>query len=341
MCTKHNHAIKFENDMEDLIRKQFTHKIQEMVSNIIVMENAMFEQLSKIMHSHGLDLFDDDKDASFLKCSHLSLISMIGEKYTQIVKNTFKHPQTEQMNVHVPIGSPTVVIIKHEDDNSNTFVSAKEQEEEENVDHIEDDDETESENETPASSDNMIEQEESDSDSEHSSSSEESEMDVELEHKSKNDVEQEMDTIGDDNDDWFRYKCIHCEQKLPTHSALENHYWFQHQDEKPFKCNQCDAAYAVRRSLNCHIKTHDKTNWFKCNECDKSFPQKSHLKSHQRIHSGEKPFQCDICYKSFRQKQHLKDHQWTHSTKKPSCRKCGKKCSNPRKRNAHQKHCKK
>eukprot|EP01083_Nonionella_stella_P064737 169017_1 len=141
--------------------------MDELISNIMVMEKAMFEKLSKIMHSHGLDLFDNDKDASFLKCSHLSLISMIGDKYIKMLKNTFEHPQNEQMNA--PIGSPTVVIIKHEDDNSNTFVSAKE-EEEENVDRIEDDDdeETESENETSASSDNMndVEQEESDSDSE-------------------------------------------------------------------------------------------------------------------------------------------------------------------------------
>eukprot|EP01083_Nonionella_stella_P227568 807296_1 len=124
MCTKLNHQIKIENAKGNLI----VTKMNEMVSNLIHMETAIFQEISQMMRSHGLDLFDNGKDAVFMQCRHLTLIREIGHKYTQIVRtilndNTIRpvnhiSKQEKIANTHEPN------IIKHEEDiNSNTCVS--------------------------------------------------------------------------------------------------------------------------------------------------------------------------------------------------------------------------
>eukprot|EP01083_Nonionella_stella_P085678 237635_1 len=287
MYTKHDDNIKIEHDI--------IAKMNEMMCSILAMETDMFKKLSEIMRLHGVDLFDKDKDASFVQCRHLTLISMIGDKYTQMVQTILneytpvnhiikqENEEDQQMSNHTrestnnnqailePIGSPTVVI-KHEENNPII------QEQNDNHTEYDHDEETETKHETATPSNNMIEQ---------------------------------VASGGDGNDWLFRYKCTHCEQRLQSQSAFENHNWFEHKDTKPWKCSQCSDMFKTSCGLCCHIRSHNKESWFQCDQCDKSFPRKGTLNVHKRIHSnsGEKPFQCDVCGKKCRNIKKYKQHQ--------------------------------
>ena len=53
------------------------------------------------------------------------------------------------------------------------------------------------------------------------------------------------------------------------------------QQDKPFKCNNCDASFANNYQIKVHKDSvHEGKKPFKCNICDASFSQKVHLKRH-------------------------------------------------------------
>ena len=62
-----------------------------------------------------------------------------------------------------------------------------------------------------------------------------------------------------------------------------------HEEEKPFKCNSCDASYDENGHLISHIASvHEKKKLFKCKHCDCSFAEKSHYFCHvSRKHMAE------------------------------------------------------
>jgi len=51
---------------------------------------------------------------------------------------------------------------------------------------------------------------------------------------------------------------------------------------------------------------------YKCEQCQATFKKNAHLERHMLIHTGEKPFSCDVCEKSFSRKDKLKKHCRTH-----------------------------
>ena len=115
--------------------------------------------------------------------------------------------------------------------------------------------------------------------------------------------------------------------KLIAHQYSCNHHEKRHTEEKPHKCNHCEAAFLDRPDLTKHERIHTGENPFKCTQCGKCFRRGCHLKQHARTHRGEKPFRCMQCGKTFNSAHHLKIHGRMHvqTGEKPyKCKYCGK-----------------
>ncbi|CAL8238272.1 unnamed protein product [Merluccius merluccius] len=54
--------------------------------------------------------------------------------------------------------------------------------------------------------------------------------------------------------------------------------------ERTFKCDQCDATFKRKDTLNVHIQVvHDGHKKYKCDLCEKAFVTPSVLKSHKKM----------------------------------------------------------
>ena len=83
-----------------------------------------------------------------------------------------------------------------------------------------------------------------------------------------------------------------------------------HERKKPFKCNICDASFAVKGNLKKHLASvHEGKKPFTCNFCDTSFREKGSLKKHTAsVHERKKPFKCSVCDTSFAVRGNLNKH---------------------------------
>ena len=86
---------------------------------------------------------------------------------------------------------------------------------------------------------------------------------------------------------------------------------------KPFQCDLCPRSFALKNSLNTHMKVHSVKNPFICELCQHAFGHKSTLAIHMRSHSGEKPYVCDVCNYSTAYKSSLECHMRNHTGDKP------------------------
>ena len=72
------------------------------------------------------------------------------------------------------------------------------------------------------------------------------------------------------------------------------------QNEKKFKCSECNMSYKHASSLSKHKYTHKGTS-FVCKFedelgiCGQSFSQKSNMTRHYKSHRGMKRIVCEIC----------------------------------------------
>ncbi|KAL7051570.1 hypothetical protein ACKWTF_004509 [Chironomus riparius] len=112
----------------------------------------------------------------------------------------------------------------------------------------------------------------------------------------------------------FSIKCMTCDDEFSGPSKLVIHARDFHNDTKPFKCSitGCMRAYQNPKALKVHKRSHEEDKRFKCSECNASFHVKGNLVSHARIHSGQK-FDCEICQKSFSSLSYFKQHQISHN----------------------------
>ncbi|EIN11573.1 hypothetical protein PUNSTDRAFT_124864 [Punctularia strigosozonata HHB-11173 SS5] len=63
-----------------------------------------------------------------------------------------------------------------------------------------------------------------------------------------------------------------------------------------WSCPICQQTFTTRTNCEDHMRAHSNQRPFKCDDCEKAFARKHELKRHQRtIHSTERPYQCDIC----------------------------------------------
>uniref|UniRef100_A0A670YWN6 C2H2-type domain-containing protein n=1 Tax=Pseudonaja textilis TaxID=8673 RepID=A0A670YWN6_PSETE len=84
------------------------------------------------------------------------------------------------------------------------------------------------------------------------------------------------------------------------------------EDERRYKCNQCDKAYKHPGSLTNHKQSHT-LGVYQCAMCYKEFSNLMALRSHARLHSEYRPYKCRFCHKAFRLPSELLSHQKAHS----------------------------
>ena len=111
--------------------------------------------------------------------------------------------------------------------------------------------------------------------------------------------------------------------------------WFlrtYHEDQRPYKCNQCDKAFHLSGGLKVHIQTvHEGQRNYKCESCEKTFTQINHFKRHiQTVHEGFR-YECNYCGNLFSQKVSLERHTSTvhEGQLKVKCDQCENYFSTP------------
>ncbi|XP_056444944.1 zinc finger protein 813-like isoform X3 [Gadus chalcogrammus] len=120
---------------------------------------------------------------------------------------------------------------------------------------------------------------------------------------------------------------VFCGKVIPNKANMIVHMR-THNDEKPYKCDQCTKRFSDSYALKIHMRTHSGEKPYRCDQCMKCFSLKDTLNKHMRTHSGEKPYRCDQCMKCFSLKDTLNKHMRSHSGEKPyKCEQCSKRCS--------------
>lgn len=76
-------------------------------------------------------------------------------------------------------------------------------------------------------------------------------------------------------------------------------------------------AFKAHGHLKDHVKIHNNERPFKCNICEASFARSSTLKIHSHTHSGLKPHRCLYrgCNKTFSERGNMKTHMKIHYKK--------------------------
>ncbi|CAL4160466.1 unnamed protein product [Meganyctiphanes norvegica] len=121
------------------------------------------------------------------------------------------------------------------------------------------------------------------------------------------------------------YKCTDCDKAFAKVGTLQTHS-LTHSDNRPFICEFCAKGFKIRDALKQHVKEyHSDDKPYQCTTCEYSTAIKSKFNKHMLKHSSEKPFVCDICGKQFSDSRSFKQHIMVHTGEKPHiCELCGK-----------------
>lgn len=160
----------------------------------------------------------------------------------------------------------------------------------------------------------------------------------------------------------IRSACPIC-RKTPLN--FQNHMK-SHSDDKPYKCNVCDAAFKLKKNQQIHLRTHtgeqpygcitcgksfrsldarNKHNMrthtkqlpHPCGKCEKSFMSPSELQQHTfSSHQNVRHYTCDICYNDYFTKKYLHKHKMTHGEKVHACKYCDKKFKTTETKRCHE-----
>jgi len=118
------------------------------------------------------------------------------------------------------------------------------------------------------------------------------------------------------------FRCADCNREFTSKRNLVDHYRGHHQGQKPHVCQQpgCGKSFLRPAHLLIHNRIHTGEKPFVCEHegCGKRWNQKSALKQHMRSHTGEKPFVCNSegCTKTFSTSSSCKRHIATHTQTK-------------------------
>lgn len=109
------------------------------------------------------------------------------------------------------------------------------------------------------------------------------------------------------------YSCPCCTETFTVLRQLKQHLR-NHEDDRPFRCMECDKRYKQNAHLMVHVRTvHEGRRPYECPDCGKTFARRSHLVAHGVTHSGERRFQCQLCDRRFAHRFLLTAHEQAHS----------------------------
>ncbi|KAK3610447.1 hypothetical protein CHS0354_016625 [Potamilus streckersoni] len=117
------------------------------------------------------------------------------------------------------------------------------------------------------------------------------------------------------------YVCSLCGLRFKTEKRFEKH---KQLDKCLYECPYCYKVYNVSNYSNykAHIRVHENNKPFKCDQCSKAFNWEADLKNHKIIHTGLRPFVCKVCLKCFTNPHYLKTHILNMHTGKPKAYLC-------------------
>lgn len=130
-----------------------------------------------------------------------------------------------------------------------------------------------------------------------------------------------------------KYKCITCDQVLPTKARVLEHRKDGHQVEGlsvDFACDKCDQRFHTSAELRDHSHIHKPPGTISCLYCYKTFSTKKICHSHMRNQHGmavgngyEASLVCEQCGKQFRSPSLLAKHlKGVHNEKVYTCSFC-------------------
>lgn len=133
------------------------------------------------------------------------------------------------------------------------------------------------------------------------------------------------------------YDCQVCSKSFSTKWNLQLHKWTHAaRSTKPFKCNQCSAAFYRHSDYTAHMNSHRNVRPYTCNYCGAQFIRKYNCLRHVKEHEENKAYTCHHCNKTFHRSYYLKEHLRVHTGAKPySCHICGKLSSTKSNHNKH------
>ena len=79
-----------------------------------------------------------------------------------------------------------------------------------------------------------------------------------------------------------------------------------------YRCSTCDKSFAVKSTLDAHIRSHSGSKNYQCPVCKAFFASKGSYGIHMRIHTGLKPLPCPYCPAKFRTSGHRRAHILGH-----------------------------
>ena len=109
-------------------------------------------------------------------------------------------------------------------------------------------------------------------------------------------------------------KCGLCQKDFNKNKYLFNHIRQVHlpNESKKFHCSICGSGFTRKAQLQCHMRSHLKTNPYLCRICGKRFRQLGHVKVHLLSHSAQSLFNCELCTQIFKTKSALNKHISIH-----------------------------
>ncbi|MEE6514578.1 hypothetical protein FKM82_022858 [Ascaphus truei] len=109
-----------------------------------------------------------------------------------------------------------------------------------------------------------------------------------------------------------RFKCNQCERSYRHAGSLLNHK--KTHSTGVYQCPACSKEFFNLLALKNHLRIHSDQNRYPCQDCDKAFRVASRLATHRKIHEQGGPFTCPLCNKCFFRRSSFKRHQLTHRT---------------------------
>ena len=86
--------------------------------------------------------------------------------------------------------------------------------------------------------------------------------------------------------------CSFCGKTFMRSCHLQSHIAHVHKKERPYRCTECDAAFALNYELNRHMQKHSETPNFTCTECGVSFYERIKLNHHIKTKHKSRNVEC-------------------------------------------------